>query len=483
MSHNLDNRKQVFIDWELIEPGYGVAWGHQVDDPNKRPTASEMPYGVQISVHPPRIDSQPLVTTDRPWESFINAYSTLFADEGRFRLYYECHYKDDLTEEGHDLKAMLAYAESTDGVHWTKPNLGELSFQGSTENNLVFGLDRALGRGAHGATIFKDPNGTADQRYKLVHMGREAGESCVFGAVSPDGIHWTALGKPLLTGYMSDTQTVMRFDETKGCYVGYFRGWTGQVHTRRTIAYAESKEFASWPTPQTIVAPDAADTADTDIYTNAYVPWPHGGNAHLMFPAFYHRVPDTVDIHILTSRDGTQWQRPLREPLVSAGEPGSNWEGGVYAGCGLAELTPGEWSLPIGPKWHTHNQGHYLEGRPANPPDQGYLCRAIWRSDGFTSLEAPVQGGCTTRPLAFRGSQLQVNVWTRFGGEVRIELAEASGAPIPGYAFDDCDPITGNAPCHVVAWHSNGDLTALRGQSLRMRFFLRRARLHALQFV
>lgn len=66
MSHNLDNRKQVFIDWELIEPDYGVAWGHQVDDPSKRPTASEMRYGVQSSVHPPRIDSQPLVTTDRP---------------------------------------------------------------------------------------------------------------------------------------------------------------------------------------------------------------------------------------------------------------------------------------------------------------------------------------------------------------------------------------------------------------------------------
>lgn len=84
---------------------------------------------------------------------------------------------------------MLAYAESTDGVHWTKPKLGQFSFLGPKENNLVFGLDRALGRGAHGVTIFKDPNGTPEQRYKLVHMGREAGESCVSGGVSPDSIH------------------------------------------------------------------------------------------------------------------------------------------------------------------------------------------------------------------------------------------------------------------------------------------------------
>lgn len=34
-----------------------------------------------------------------------------------------------------------------------------------------------------------------------------------------------------------------------------------------------------------------------------------------------------------------------------------------------------------------------------------------------------------------------------------------------------------------MTWRGNGDLATLRGQSLRMRFFLRRARLHALQFV
>ena len=480
MALDIGSRKQVFIDWDLIEPGYGVAWGGVV-------TSWEMPHGVRLTAHPPRIDATPLVTTDRPWETFINVYCTLFKDEGRFRLYYEPHYHPEQTQ-AEDLKAMLAYAESTDGVNWTKPEIGAVSFLGSKVNNLVFGLEPALGRGAHGGTVFKDPNAPADERYKLVHMGRENGVLGVFGAISPDGLHWTAIRQPVLTDYMSDTQTVVRFDSAKGRYIGFFRGWRGlshgKWHGRRTIAYAETEDFRNWPRPQEIVAPDTLDTPDADIYTNGYTPWPDTTDAHLMFPAFYQRSKDVLEVHLMTSRDSAGgWQRPSRQPVVPAGEPGSGWEGGVYAGCGLVALRPGEWSLPLGPQWHTHNQEHFAEGRQAISPHRGYICRAIWREDGFTSLEAETQGGCTTVPLTFTGSSLALNVWTRFGGEIGVELAEASGQTVPGRSFAECDPISGDRPQHIVTWGGQSDVSAWQSKPMRLRFRLRRARLHAFQFV
>ena len=141
----------------------------------------------QLSTHPPRIDPRPLVAPEYPWESRINVYSTLFEDDGRFRLYYECHLVAE-RDQPDDLKAMLAYAESSDGVTWDKPTIGRADFKGSTENNLVYGLDLARGRGAHGATVFKDPSAPPDERYKLVHMARETGRLGVFAAVSPDGL-------------------------------------------------------------------------------------------------------------------------------------------------------------------------------------------------------------------------------------------------------------------------------------------------------
>src|SRR5690606_29262783 len=151
----------VFIDWDLVEPGYGVAWRAE------RPTSWEMPYGVRLAVHPPRIEAEPVVQSDRPYEGLISSYCTWFEDEGRYRLYYEC-YDIPSRGEANDLQAMLAYADSTDGVHWEKPNLGLIELHGSTANNLVYGLDLSLGRGAHGSTVFKDPNAPADERYKLV---------------------------------------------------------------------------------------------------------------------------------------------------------------------------------------------------------------------------------------------------------------------------------------------------------------------------
>jgi hypothetical protein len=482
VTYNIANHKQVFIDWDLIEPGYGVAWGGKV-------TSWEMPFGIRLAVHPPRIAATPLVAADRPWETFVNVYCTLFEDEGHYRLYYEPHYHPEQTQ-AEDLKAMLAYAESTDGVHWTKPEIGAVSFLGSTANNLVFGLAPALGRGAHGGTVFKDPSAPADERYKYVHMGREDGVTCVFGATSSDGLHWTAIRQPLLSDYMSDTQTVVRFDPIKGRYVGVFRSWRGYLrgmwHGRRTIAYAETEDFRNWPRPQEIVGPDALDTPDADIYTNAYAPWPGTTDAHLMFPAFYQRSKDVLEVHLLTSRDAaTGWQRISRQPVVPAGEPGSGWEGGVYAGCGLVALRPGEWSLPLGPQYHTHNQEHFAEGRlPLSArPHRGYICRAIWRQDGFTSLEAETEGGCTTVPLTFTGSSLALNVWTRFGGAVRVELAEPKGEVVPGRSFAECDPISGDCLHKVVTWGGQSDVSAWQGKPMRLRFKMKRARLHALQFV
>ena len=489
MVYHIGNRKQVFINWDLIEPGYGVAWG------GEKATSWEMPYGVRIAVHPPRIDLQRMVWPEYPWESLINVYSTLFEDEGRYRLYYECYHAGEGNAVS-DLDAMLAYAESTDGVHWVKPKIGTIRFKGSVDNNLVYGLDLSLGRGAHGGTVFKDPNAPSDQRYKLVHMGREDGKSCVFGAVSPDGLRWKALERPLITDYVSDTQTVMRFDLEKGRYVGYFRGWEGRPlgrswegrphgkwHRRRTIAYAESDRFESWPMPQMIVAPDVNDHPDTDIYTNAYTRWPDAADAHLMFPAFYQRTLDVLEVHLMTSRDGVHWERPARQPIIPAGEPGSHWEGGVYAGCGLVSTQPGEWVLPIGPKWHTHNQALFPKWLPSTPPDRGYLCRATWRQDGFTSLEAQTEGKCTTIPISFTGQRLQVNAWTRFAGQIRVELSEASGETIAAHSFDDCDPISGNALNHTVTWQGKSDLSPWAGKPMRLRFCLRRARLHAIQFI
>ena len=62
MTYELGDNKHVFINWDLVEPGYGVAWG------GSAPTSWEVPRGIQLVVHPPRLDTQPLVQSEYPWE-------------------------------------------------------------------------------------------------------------------------------------------------------------------------------------------------------------------------------------------------------------------------------------------------------------------------------------------------------------------------------------------------------------------------------
>ena len=488
-AYNLGTRKHVFIDWDLIEPGYGVSFGGETPEP------WEMPHGVRLAVHYPRIDPKPIVWPDKPWEKTILFFNTLLEDDGRYRLYYQC-WDWDRREDPEAFA--LACAESTDGVNWVKPNVGAIDFQGSTDNNLVHSASVESGRPVLDQFVFVDPSCAPEERYKLVSWGRENGTPSLFGSVSADGLRWRPIEKPLLYDYMCDTQNVVRFDPAKGKYVGYFRGWSayekGKLHGRRTIAYAETDRFESWPVPETVVSLDANDDPDADIYTNSYSPWP-GADAHLMFPVFYRRTLDVGEVHMMTSRDGVRWHRPTRRAIIPSGEPNTtgdrdrDWRSGVYSGCGIVSLRPGEWSLPVHPRAVSHNQHYFPEGK-ASPPHHGYICLATWRQDGFMSLEAETEGACTTVPITFSGSRLEVNAWTRFGGEIRIEVLDASGdlrgrgrAPaVAGFTFDDCDPISGDNLKGTVTWRGESDLSAWAGEPVRLRLQMRRARLYALQF-
>ena len=97
------------------------------------------------------------------------------------------------------MRTMLAYAESADGVSWLKPDVGTVEYNGSRDNNLVFGLDLSLGRHAIGAYVFKDPAALPDEAYKLVHMGgTEGGSTCGEPCLptSCDGGPWSVRCSP-----------------------------------------------------------------------------------------------------------------------------------------------------------------------------------------------------------------------------------------------------------------------------------------------
>ena len=106
------------------------------------------------------------------------------------------------------------------------------------------------------------------------------------------------------------------------------------------------------------------------------------------------------------------------------------------------------------------------------------------------SIDADSHGAFTTLILDFDGKAMKLNTYTRLGGEVLVEIADASNdnrrvhAPaIPGRSFDDCDPITGDHTSKTVSWNGNSDLSDWTGKPVRIRYKMRRAKLYAISFV
>ena len=60
------------------------------------------------------------------------------------------------------------------------------------------------------------------------------------------------------------------------------------------------------------------------------------------------------------------------------------------------------------------------------------------RTDGFVSVHADYEGGeLLTRLLTFEGSNLVLNFATSAAGSIRLELQDAHGQPLPGFAMEE----------------------------------------------
>ncbi len=119
-----------------------------------------------------------------------------------------------------------------------------------------------------------------------------------------------------------------------------------------------------------------------------------------------------------------------------------------------------------------HGQGSYAQVR-----------RYSFRTDGFASVRAPLTGGkFLTPPMQFDGNRLLLNYSTSGAGCIRVEIQDAGGAPVPGYAMDDVLRHVGDVSELEVRWKSGGDISGLKGWAIRLRAIMRDADLFSFRF-
>jgi hypothetical protein len=424
--------------------------------------------GAELMLHRPT-PKEIAITFDKPWEGNVSAYVTVFPDGEKFRMYYRGMDYDPKTQKSGDEK--VCYAESTDGIRWTKPDLNLFEFKGSKQNNIVW-----QGPACHNFAPFKDanPDCPADARYKA--LGSIKGGLVPFK--SQDAIHWTLIqDKPVITKGAFDSQNLAFWDAVRRRYVDFHRGFQKSV---RDIMTCTSDDFIHWTEPQWL---DYGSATPEHLYTNAITAYPRAPHIFMGFPKRFsesrrkshHQHSGVSDGVFMTSRDGLHFYR-WQEALIRPGFQFSRWENrnnmtawGILITKSDVPGTPDELSI-------YSSEGYYVG--PCS------MRRFTIRLDGFVSVNAGYSGGeMITRPLIFDGRHLLMNYSTSAAGSIRVEVHDADGKPIPGYALADCPEMYGDSVAEAVAWKGGNDMGKLAGKPVRLRFVLKDADLYAIQFV
>jgi hypothetical protein len=422
--------------------------------------------GLSLQLHHP-IPEEIVITFDKPWEGNSSAYVTVFEDDGIFRMYYRGSAHDPKTYEAKHPE-FTCYAESKDGIHWVKPELGLFEFQGSKKNNIVW-----QGIGTHNFTPFKDknPNCPPEARYKALGLG----EGGLYAFQSPDGIHWKLMrDKPVLTKGAFDSQNLAFWDEVRRCYVAYYREFREGY---RDIMTATSQDFLNWSEPQFL---DYGSAPKEHLYTNAIIPYFRVPNIYLGFPKRFFperqkQIPGGLsDGAFMTSRDGIHWHR-WPEAFIRPGPQPQRWVNrnnmtawGILVTKSKLTNAPDELSL-------YSSESYNQEGN--------CLRRFTLRMDGFVSLHASYpEGELITHPLRFKGKELVLNYSTSAGGKILVEIQDERGEPISGFSLQDCETIYGDEIEGVVRWKGGKDLSSLEGKIVRLRFVMLDADIYSLRF-
>ena len=473
-------RRQLFVDRKFIQSDAGIS----------------------LRMNPPAKAGVAL-TGDRPWEQgWLTGSGYVAEDRGSFKMWYTVIPPDVRPGEG----GLLCYAESDDGRVWRKPNLGVYEWNGTRANNILL-------RAVVESNVFIDPSASDTERYKFVTVltdrhGLQPPEGDgMYVYLSGDGLRWRLHPKRVFP-FRPDTVNHALYDTRLKKYVVYVRIWDplrkiGRVETAdilqpwpydqsvpRVMVYGSPREYPGKHVP-TAFGYDEQDPAQSDHYNSAAVQYPWAADAYFMFPSPYLHFPEPpkgrlrneglLDVQMAVSRDGVRYERVERWPYVECGLEGAPDSRQLYMLTGMLRVGNEIYQYYAGfPFTHGGYQGideSWLK-------KLGTIFRVVQRPDGFVSVDAPMAGGSFLTPLVqFEGRRLALNFNASAMGEVRVELRDGGGKPIPAFTFDDCDPLHGNDVNRTVTRKGQSNVAALAGRPVRVAFRLRAVKLYAFHFV
>lgn len=380
-----------------------------------------------------------------------------------------------------------ALAESTDGLHWTRPDLDV-----EPGTNVVIPFKANFWRDAFSPWLDWNETNPA-QKWKAFFFARvllppsKKKEDVSYLMTSPDGVHWKQ--DATIASRVGDNTTIF--------YNPFRKKWAMSVRRSgkqrgRCRFYFEADDFPGlakmksadpvfWTGADALDPPDPQIKRPTQLYCLSPIAY-----ESIMLGAFaIHygpendvcmagKFPKLTEIELGYSRDGFHFSRPDRRSFIPASRKEGDWDRGYIRPAGSVCLIADD------------RLYFYYSGFSGIAPDGqkhfyagGSTHVAFLRRDGFASMDADDSGGeLITRPVLFTGSQLFVNA-AAAGGELKAEVLDEKGNAIAPFTVNNCVALTVDKTLQHVIWTGANDLSSLRNRPVRIRFVGRNASLYA----
>lgn len=453
---------------------------------------------------PTRHPSNPVVKRGKPGSPDamgVQFYGSVIREGGKFRMWYVA-FDDDIENKEPSARWRAAYAESNDGLHWIKPNLGLVGYRGDKNNNLI--LTEPGPFGFVNLKVLADPDDPdPKRRYKIsTHVyfrdRRRLGTLAPFA--STDGLHWKLLvdAKPLKAELRVEDLVLpaVHFEPCGGLYkwdgMYFICGQNALNATRpyqgRVTRMYRSTDFVHWSqtnsigfirTPQHTPLGPGRSLEGEQTHEGISV-W-NRRNVLLGIVGLWHGAKEwkdiTIDLGFVVSNDGLNFREPAHEwTFLNRGEDGEWDQGGLLQGQGFENI--GDETFIYYGAW---------DPRPTGGPPQprGGVGIAVLPRDRFGCLVVETVGkgpGDYQLPeitSEFITAALPVKADSTHhfhlnadglgpDAALKVELLADNEKPLAGYSGKDAAIIRQSGFQTPVVWSGKDDVTGLPGR-IRIR--------------
>ncbi len=429
-------------------------------------------------------------------------YGTVIKDGAKFRMWYLGMFEKEIVKgQAPGMWRPMCYAESDDGVHWTKPELGLVEFNGGTKNNICLieageGAPFSLTRINDFLSVLHDPaDPDPARRFKAAFIAhvpyddikggmskvgtRERLVGSTICATSPDGLRWKVVGdRPANAGGE-------RFEVSSLYRFGNFYYTTGQLiapwswradggDSGRVMLAYRSPDFAAWSQAKAFAFARPGQLAEPpvkgqqthmgagiwnrgNVLVGLYGQWqdaaepPPRGAPHLLGVH--------VDLGLIVSNDGIHFREPVPGFKVIARGGEGAWDDTALL-QGHAFVNDGDRTMI----WYSH----WDTGAKLKDMDIGL---ATLRRDGFGFLSRKAEGSdaefVTDTFTAGKSAALSINVdGITPDAPLAVQLLDDHDRPVEGFAAT----LAANGLRQRIIWPGGAALPAGKPFAVRVKF-------------